>query len=558
MNASSRTPTIGVPREKCNGIAADINPFNEGFSILITNKLSAFGVSVVVAFAAVLVLLVASPLTASATKGVTADIAVTIPNIATGTDRDITLKSTHVSGTELCTEGAFTAVANKAVGGAVAIVDVACTAGTRVTTVTIAMLTTSTSMTVGSTTGFPDSGSAIIAVANTLGAGGATEEIVDYTSKTKTTLDGLTRARAGSPKVAHAIGRTVYPVRYSTLSVGPISATSVTLNVADGTGFVAGTGPELIFAPGKAAQGIEATTVKSGNTFTHGSVGAAAYVIGTYIAQVSAVNQDTATATFTRTASTTTAGSFQFIATAGGEASVKGTVTVSLITDKPDANAASATVTSTAPPTAIPVLIALTGTDVTETAAAPTMAATVLPLKGTLGVIGSFGTPECVDVGTASTRVVGSAMTNCTGMVKYTPLLGATGTDTFEFTFTNGTEISVAALVTITLPPAAPVPVVVPAFHSGNNEPLVVVGGLNSGVYNGGTLVKFDSDCGELSPENITLSATVDGVYFTWVCGAPAFVNKAFTAHFEDGVPKNTILLVYVAEGDDGFFTSGS
>jgi hypothetical protein len=142
-------------------------------------------------------------------------------------------------------------------------------------------------------------------------------------------------------------------------------------------------------------------------------------------------------------------------------------------------------------------------------------------------------------------------------MVKYTPLLGATGTDTFEFTFTNGTEISVAALVTITLPPAAPVPVVVPAFHSGNNEPLVVVGGLNSGVYNGGTLVKFDSDCGELSPNRSTLTAPVDGVYFTWVCGAPAFVNKAFTAHFAWGVPKDTILLVYVAEGDDGFFTSG-
>jgi hypothetical protein len=236
--------------------------------------------------------------------------------------------------------------------------------------------------------------------------------------------------------------------------------------------------------------------------------------------------------------------------------STKALVEITLITDKPVADAATATVSATSP-TALPVLIALTGTDVTETAAAPTMDATVLPTKGTLGVIGSFGTPDCVDVGTAATRVVGSAMTNCTGLVKYTPLLGATGTDTFSFTFTNGTEISAAALVTITLP-AAPVPVVVPTFHDGKNEPLVVVGGLNYGVYNGGTLVKFDSDCGELSPENITLSTTVDGVYFTWVCGAPAFVNKAFTAQFPWGVPKNTILLVYVAEGDDGFFTSGS
>jgi hypothetical protein len=505
---------------------------------LITNKLSAFGVSVVVAFAAVLVLLVASPLTASATKGVTADIAVTIPNIATGTDRDITLKSTHVSGTELCTEGAFTAVANKTVGGAVAIVDVACTAGTRVTTVTIAMLTTSTSMTVGSTTGFPDAGSAIIAVANTLGAGGATEEIVDYTSKTKTTLDGLTRARAGSPKVAHVIGRTVYPVRYSTLSVGPISATSVTLNVADGTGFVAGTGPELIFAPGKAAQGIEATTVKSGNTFTHGSVGAAAYVIGTYIAQVSAVNQDTATATFTRTASTTTAGSFQFIATAGGEASVKGTVTVSLITDKPDANAASATVTSTAPPTAIPVLVQLTGTDLTEIGATPSMVLTVLPLKGTLAAVSAT---NCVNVGTASTRVVGSAMTNCTASVQYTPLLGAVGADTFSFTFTNGAETSVAAVATITLPAAEVVPEVVVVTDVGGFTPSIVTGA-NLVIYGGGTLVELDAD-GAASGAT-TISVTVGGEYINWVVSGPAFVNEAFTANFPDGVPNGTIIQV--------------
>jgi hypothetical protein len=53
------------------------------------------------------------------------------------------------------------------------------------------------------------------------------------TSKTKTTLDGLTRARAGSPKVTHAIGRTVYPVRYSTFresatpSGTPTSTTTV-------------------------------------------------------------------------------------------------------------------------------------------------------------------------------------------------------------------------------------------------------------------------------------------------------------------------------------------
>jgi hypothetical protein len=45
-------------------------------------------------------------------------------------------------------------------------------------------------------------------------------------------------------------------------------------------------------------------------------------------------------------------------------------------------------------------------------------------------------------------------MTNCTGFVIYTPLLDATGTDRFSFTFTNGGETSVAAVATITLPAA--------------------------------------------------------------------------------------------------------
>jgi hypothetical protein len=538
LDTSSRTPTIGMPREKCNEIAADINPFNGGFSILITHKLSAFGVSVVVAFAAVLVLLVASPLTASATKGITSGSAVTIPNIATTTDRDITIKSTHVSGTELCTEGTFAEVANKTVGGAVTIADVGCTAGTRVTTTSIAMLTTSTSMAVASTTGFPDAGSVIIAVANTLGAGGATEEIVDYTSKTETSLDGLTRGRAGTPKVAHVAGRTVYPVRYSTLTTAPITGTSVTLNITDGNSWVAGTGPELIFAPGKVAQGIELATVKDVNTFTHGSVGTATYVIGTYIAQVSAVNQDTATATFTRTATTTTAGSFQFIATAGGEASIKGTTTIALITDKPDANATSATVISTAPPTAIPVLVQLTGTDLTEIAAAPAMAATVLPLKGTLGAVSAA---TCVDVGTAATRVVGSAMTNCTASVQYTPLLGAVGADTFSFTFTNGAETSVAAVATITLPAAEVVPEVVVVTDVGGFTPSIVTGA-NLVIYGGGTLVELDAD-GAASGAT-TISVTVGGEYINWVVSGPAFVNEAFTANFPDGVPNGTIIQV--------------
>ncbi len=513
---------------------------------MITNKLSAFGVSVVVAFAAVLVLLVASPLSASADKGTATAQVVTIPNSTVAADQAITVKGTHVSGKELCTNGAMTAVASKTVGGSVTFVDDPC--GTTSTTVSIQPTTTATSITVASTTGFPDSGSIIIGTAN-LGGGAALEEILDYTSKTKTTIDGLTRARAGTSAVAHATTAIVYPVIYTQIQTATgVTAVTTAIELTDASGLVFGAGGEqVIFGPGLVAQDPENITAKVGDVITHVATGRI-HAMGVYVAQVSAVNTDSAVATFVRTASTTTTGSFEFIHTVTAQASTKALVEITLITDKPVADAATATVASTSP-TALPVLIALTGTDVTETAAAPTMDATVLPTKGTLGVIGSSGTPDCVDVGTAATRVVGSAMTNCTGLVKYTPLLGATGTDTFSFTFTNGTEISAAALVTITLPAAEVAivtPTVIPAFHIGNNEPLVVVRGINLGVYNGGTLVKFDSDCRELSPaENIlTLSVIVDGDLIIWIVGAPAFVNNAFTGHFADGVPNNTLMII--------------
>jgi hypothetical protein len=500
---------------------------------LITNKLSAFGVSVVVAFAAVLVLLVASPLTASADKSITAGGSTTIANIATGDDRLVTVTSTHQSGTELCTEGVFTLVANKTVGGTATIADADC--GNRTTTVTVAMTTTATSMAVASTTGFPDSGSAIIAVINTLGGGGVTEEIVDYTSKTTTTLDGLTRKRAGTPAVAHIIGRNVYPVVYSTVTIAASTAALTTVNLADASGFVAGTGPELIFAPGvDTTQAPENVTAKSGNTLTfvpHGLT----LALGTYVAQVSAVNKDSATVTFTRTASTTTSGSFQFISTAGSEASVKGTQSITLITDKPDANAAAATVSATEP-VAIPVLVSLTGTDLTEVADTASFDLTILPTKGILGAIGAA---VCTDVGTAATRVVGSAMTNCTSMVTYTPLLGATGSDTFSFTFTNGAEKSVAAVGTITLP-AAPVVVAAPTLTGGFAATLST--GVNLTTYGGGTVAELDAD--GVAAGATSISVTIDGAFIVYVVSAPEFVNAAFNAQYPTSVANGTVVLV--------------
>ena len=524
---------IGVPRERCKGIATDINPLNGGFSILITNKLSAFGASVVVAFAAVLVLLVASPLTASANKGITAGGAITIANIATGTDRDITVSSTHISGTEACTEGVFTLVANKTVGGTATIADAACTV--RSTTVSIAPTTTATTLTVASTTGFPDAGSIHVGAA-AMGTVGPLEEIMDYTSKTATSFDGLTRKRAGTPAVAHAIAQVVYPVNSSTIVIAPSAADGVTVNLADATGWVAGTGPELIFAPGKAtnAQAPEVTTAKSGNTFTHVATGIV-FPLGTYVAQVSAVNTDKATVTFTRTASTTTTGEFQFISTAGGEASAAGTQSITLITDKPDANAAAATVSATEP-VAIPVLVSLTGTDLTEVADTASFDLTILPTKGILGAIGAA---VCTDVGTAATRVVGSAMTNCTSMVTYTPLLGATGSDTFSFTFTNGAEKSVAAVGTITLP-AAPVVVAAPTLTGGFAATLST--GVNLTTYGGGTVAELDAD--GVAAGATSISVTIDGAFVVYVVSAPEFVNAAFNAQYPTSVASGTVVLV--------------
>jgi len=367
-----------------------------------------------------------------------------------------------------------------------------------------------------------------------MGTAAALEEIMDYTSKTKTTFDGLTRKRAGTPAVAHAIAQVVYPVNYSTIVIaGVIDGTLVT-NLADATGWVSGTGPELIFGPGKTNQAPVVTTAKSGNTFTHADTDLI-FALGSYVAQVSAVNTDSATVTFTRTASTTTSGEFQFTYTGGDVVSSASTMAITLITDKPDANAVTATVSATEP-VAIPVLVALTGTDLTEDADTASFALTILPTKGILGAIGAA---VCTDVGTAATRVVGSAMTNCTSMVTYTPLLGATGSDTFSFTFTNGAEKSVAAVGTITLP-AAPVVVAAPTLTGGFAATLST--GVNLTTYGGGTVAELDAD--GVAAGATSISVTIDGAFIVYVVSAPEFVNAAFNAQYPTSVANGTVVLV--------------
>ena len=500
---------------------------------MITNKLSAFGVSVVVAFAAVLVLLVASPLTASADKGTATAKVVTIPNSTVAADQAITVQGTHVSGKALCTNGAMTAVANKTVGGSVTFADAAC--GTTKTTVSIQPTTTATSITVASTTGFPDSGSILIGTAAP-GGGAALEEILDYTSKTKTTIDGLTRARAGTSAVAHATTAIVYPVIYSQIQTATGVAVGTTaIELTDASGFVFGAGGEqVIFGPGLVAQDPENITAKTGDVITHVATGRV-HAMGVYVAQVSAVNTDSAVATFVRTASTTTTGSFEFIHTVTAQASTKALVEITLITDKPVATAAAATVSST-DVVAIPVIVSLNGTDDTEVGAAGAFAVTVLPLKGVLGLVSAA---ICTDVVTVPATKVGAVMTNCASTVIYTPLIGATGSDSFTFTLTNGGEVSAAQTATITLP-AAPVAVVAPTLTGGFAT--TVSTGVNLTTYGGGTVAELDAD-GVVAGAT-SISVTVDGAYVVYVVGAPEFVNAAFNAQFPTSVPNGTVVLV--------------
>jgi hypothetical protein len=519
---------------------------------LITDKFTSYGVSVFVVFAAAILLLVATPISASADKGTTAGGATTIDNSAAGVA--VTITSTHVSGTGLCADGTFALVAATNSGGTAAAPIDQSGGGqpdgrgclTIKTAVSVVMLTGSTSVTVVSTAGFPDSGSLMFDADgdNNLGSGGANNEIVDYTSKTATSFDGLTRAQADTTARANAVGATVYPIKYSTLTKAAVAATVAgNLNLTDAPDWVAGAGPELILAPGKAAnEAVAVTALLVGGSkndgripvsFTHVAT-ARTHAVGTYVAQVSGVNTDKATVLFTRTAGTTTTGSFQFTYTAQSLASTKGTQTLALITDKPTADAVSVTV-STTTPVAVTTL-ELTGNDKTEISTTPSFTLTVFPTKGVLGTVGAA---VCTDVAFA---VQGAVMTNCVAQVNYTPILGATGSDTFSFTFTNGAEVSAAQTATITLPAAVVVEVVPPVVLEGFS--ITPVTGSNLGTYHGGTVEQLATDA---AADNVTsVAVTVDGAYIIHVVGAPAFVNAAFATHFVDDVPAGTIVLLEV------------
>ncbi len=514
---------------------------------MITNKFTAYGLTVAVAFAAAVVLLLASaPTSASADKGTTADAArsVTTSGAENGVGtaspaNQVTLTSTHVSGTEACIDGTFStsSLTNTAVG---APTNPGCT--TITTTINAADAAgTATTLTVVSTTGFPDSGSLILdddGDAN-LATGGI--EIVDYTGKTATTFTGVTRNRAGTSGLPLTVGDNVWPVVYSQITILDLSATATTVNLADASNFVVGgtVDPDVIIDPGGGNEVIETLSARTGNTLTITSGHANVYPVGEYLAQISGVNTDTGVVTVTPTAGSTEA-SFNYQYLANGETSTAGTVSLTVVSNNPDAADGEVTVSATTP-TPIPVIAPLSGSDSSEIAGVggggPVVAAwafSVLPTKGILTLPATA--PICTNTTGTPAPAVGEVLTNCVGQVVYTPLLGATGTDSFQYTLSNGGETSAAATVTIILPGGS-------STTPGAGFTPDIVAGFNLTAYNGGTLSQLANDAAAAGAT--TVSVTVGGAFLTHVVGAPDFVNAAFAANFSDGnVPAGTQVFV--------------
>ena len=494
-----------------------------------TNKFTAYGLTVAVAFAAAVVLLFASaPSSALADVGTTADSAVTIDNAAAGTS--VTISATHVSGKPACDEGTF-AVSVPVGGTAAAPVDAACV--TRTTTIATVGLAADLTLTVVSTTGFPTSGSLVIDNDGNDNLATGAIEIVDYTGVTATSFTGVTRARAGTTALVPAVGADIWPVYYTQTTVAATANLDTIFNVVDASGFVAGgaAGGQLVLDPGGGGQEIVAAASISGNTITSAALGAVVHVPGEYVAQISGVNTDSATSLFTRTASTVTTGSFKHTLTANTQTSVAGTVSLTIIADAPVADAAEVTAGVTLP-TPLPVILTLTGTDSTEVAAGTAFAFSKLPTKGVLGAV--TGT-ACVNVALATP---GSVMTNCSAQVIYTPLLGATGSDSVDFTLLNGGETSAAATVTIILPGVSPTPTPGAGFAD------TLVAGVTLTTYGGGTVAQLGTDATAAGATSV--SVTSGGTFIVYIVGAPDFVNQAFVDNFPSDVPAGQVVLVLV------------
>jgi hypothetical protein len=210
------------------------------------------------------------------------------------------------------------------------------------------------------------------------------------------------------------------------------------------------------------------------------------------------------------------------------------TVSITVISDKPVANDVAGSVAATLP-VALPTILNFSGSDSSAFGAGSTLQFTTLPTKGLL----TSTTPPltCTDVTGA---VIGEVMTNCSASTVYTPLLGATGVDTFMYTITNAGDTSAAATVTVTIGGGGGV-----TPTPGDNFDQPIVPGLTATVYSGGSVDQLAADAAAAGATSV--SVTVSGQIITYVVGAPAFVNQAFVDNFTDGViPTTQIVLVVV------------
>jgi hypothetical protein len=484
--------------------------------------------------------------TAQANPATTTALEFTIANQTTpaGTSSDVTISWTHVSGSQATAEGALTIAGTPAaVGGSGAITNNAIAASNAVVSAaTTAAATTIpvTSMSAALLATFPESGTLYLDVA---GDGiTANDEIVTYTGRTATSFTGVTRAQSGTTAAALTTSTTVWLATTTAVSVLPLAQNDTTMNVGDASSMVSSPNiARVIVAPGTANVENLAVTAKSGNTLTIGAVQTVAgHAVGTPVAQIIAPHRDSAVVQWSAAAATTTEASFSYVVTHDTQASTARNVALTLIPNRPQDPADSSASVSATSPTALPVLIALTGVDLVSASSGAAFTITQLPTKGTLGTI---TTPICATI--TPTPAVGEVRAQCTAQVQYTPLVGATGNDSFTYSFTNNANTSSGSgTVSIVLPGGTTGPV------GGDGQfataPMFTGSAPNITTFGGGTLVEFQAAANALpTMSRVFVQNATTGALSLYVSGGGISNNPFNTGTFATGIPAGTQVIIF-------------
>ena len=538
-----------------------------------TKKLTAYGAVVVAALAMGFALLTAA--FAAPSVGDVSDI---VAGDATGDDaRELTVIDDN-HGQLVTVEGNFTIVTQPASGGSVSVdenlplelVKTEVKSETSVDAKTIKVTGTKkfpssghffidgavTDLVDGDDEPIADAPETPIADGTAAGAVGledANDEIVYCTGKTMDSLTGCDRGFGHTTGRVHLAGSVVYPIKYSTIVLIPFTgdldtsndnAGLGTLNVADHSVF-AKAGQLIAIESGFGENGHAAFGYngRSGSTLIRADlVDDRTLAVGTDVFQF---GRTVDTARIDIKVDNGFTGSFTYeykYAAVGDKDGDEATVTVTVISDDPVANDVSGTVTATQP-TPLPIILVFSGTDSSSISKAPAgLDFTSLPTAGLLLL-----TPGprliCTDV---DVPVLGEVMTNCSAHVLYTPLLGASGTDTFTYTITNDDHTSVPATVTVTLPGGMVPPMVdVPAPTMGEGFAGALAPGVTLTTYGGGTVAQLNADASTAGATSVAV--TDSGTFVVLVVDGPSFVNRAFNDLFSDGVPAGTVVLVLVS-----------